>query len=71
MDTQCQNLKMTQRNDLLELLQRFEELFDGTHGTRKTDPVDFELNRIRSQYDCNNTQYPNYTRKCSKKRLAI
>ena len=32
---------MTQRNELLKLLQIFEELFDGTLGTQKTDPVDF------------------------------
>ena len=43
MENQCQHLTMTQRNELLKLLQKFEELFDGTLGTRKTDPVDFEL----------------------------
>ena len=34
---------MTQRNELLKLLQNFEELFDGTLGTWKTDPVDSDL----------------------------
>ena len=29
--------------NLLELLQKSEELFDGTLGTWKTDPVDFKL----------------------------
>ena len=43
MGTQCQHLTMTQRNDLLKLSQRFEELFNGTLGTWKTDPVDFKL----------------------------
>ena len=43
METQCQNLIMTQRNNLLKLLQFFEELFDGTLGTWKTDKVDFKL----------------------------
>ena len=43
METQRQNLTMTQRNNLLKLLQKFEELFDGTLGTWKTYPVDFEL----------------------------
>ena len=43
METQCQHLTMTQHNDLLKLLQKLEELFDGTLGTWKTDPVDFEL----------------------------
>ena len=43
METHCQHLTMTQHNDLLKLLQKFEELFDGTLGTWKTDPVDFKL----------------------------
>ena len=42
-ETQCQDYTMTQRNDLLKSLQKFEELFDGTLGTWKTDPVDFKL----------------------------
>ena len=43
MVTQFQHLTMTQRNELLKLLHKFEELFDGTLGTWKIDPVDFEL----------------------------
>ena len=43
MDNHCQHLTMTQRNELLKLLQKPEEFFDGTLGTRKIDPVDFEL----------------------------
>ena len=39
METQCQHLTMTQRNELLKLLQGFEEFFDGTLGTCKTDPL--------------------------------
>ena len=39
---------MTQRNSLLKLLQKFEDLFGGTLGTWKIDPVDFEL-----KYDMN------------------
>ena len=35
METQYQHLTMTQRNDLLKLLQIFEELFNGTLGTWK------------------------------------
>ena len=34
---------MTQRNELLKILQKFEELFDGTLGTWKTDLVDLKL----------------------------
>ena len=43
MKTQCQHLTITQRNELLKLLQKFEELFNVTLGTWKTDPVDFKL----------------------------
>ena len=43
MKNQFQHLTETQRKELLELLQNFEELFDGTLGTWKTDPVGFEL----------------------------
>ena len=43
MENQCQHLTMTQRNGLLKLLPKFEEFFDDTLGTWKTDPVDFEL----------------------------
>ena len=43
METQCQHLKITQRNELIKLLQIFEEFFEGTLGTWKTDPVDFEF----------------------------
>ena len=40
---QCQNLIEKQRNELLRLLQNFEYFFDGTIGTWKKYPVDFEL----------------------------
>ena len=43
MENQFQHLTTTQRNKLLKLLQKIEEFFDGTHGTWKTDPVDFKL----------------------------
>ena len=39
METQCQHLTITQRNELLKLLQNIEELFDETLGTCKTDPL--------------------------------
>ena len=45
MENQCQHLTMTQRNELLKLLQKFEELFYGTIDTWKTDTVDFELKK--------------------------
>ena len=43
METQCKHLTTTQCNESLKLLQKFEKLFNGTLGTWKTDPVDFEL----------------------------
>ena len=43
METQCQHLTMTQRNELLKLLQIFERLLNGTLGNWKTDPVEFEI----------------------------
>ena len=43
MENQCQHLTMTQCNELLKLLHKFEELFDGTLGTWKIDSVEFEL----------------------------
>ena len=43
METQCQHLTMTQQNNLLKLLHKSEEMFDGTLGTCKTDPVEFKL----------------------------
>ena len=41
MENQCQHLTETQRDELLKLSQKTKELFDGTLGTWKTDPLDF------------------------------
>ena len=35
METQCQNITITQRNESLGVLHRFEELLNGTLGTLK------------------------------------
>ena len=43
MKKQCQHLTMTQRNELLKLLQIFKELFDVTLVTWKINTVDLEL----------------------------
>ena len=43
MENQFQHKTEVQRNEFLKLLQNFEELFHGTLGTWKTDPVDLEL----------------------------
>ena len=49
MENQCQHLTMIQLNELRKLLQKFEDLFNGTLGTQKTDPVDFKLDHIQYQ----------------------
>ena len=41
METQCQHLTTTQINELIKLLQKLKELFDGTLDTWKTDPLYF------------------------------
>ena len=43
MENKYQHLTITQRNALLQFLQKFEDFFDGTISTWKTYPVDFEL----------------------------
>ena len=40
---QCQHLTATDRHRILHLLNKFEDLFDGTLGTWKTTTVDLEL----------------------------
>ena len=39
----CKHLSQSDQKKLLELLQQFEELFDGTLGDWRTEPVSFEL----------------------------
>ena len=43
MEIQCQHLTITQRNELLNVLHKFEQCLYGTLGICKTDLVDFEL----------------------------
>ena len=40
---ECTHLNSNEQGQLLQLLQRYEDLFDGTLGTWQTDPVDLEL----------------------------
>ena len=42
METQCQHLAITQCTEFLIVLLIFEELFDGTLGAWKTDPLYFK-----------------------------
>jgi hypothetical protein len=41
--TNCTQLISIEKNELLELLKKFEPLFDGTLGQRRTKPVSFQL----------------------------
>ena len=50
MKNQYQNLTEKQRNEFLELLKKFEELFDGTLGNWKRDLVDSKLKEYENQY---------------------
>jgi hypothetical protein len=40
---ECTHLGKDEQRQLLRLLEKFENIFDGTLGTWKTDPVDLEL----------------------------
>jgi hypothetical protein len=40
---ECTHLEKDKQKQLLILLQKFEELFDGSLGTWKTDPINLEL----------------------------
>ena len=43
MAEQCQHLNTKERKRFLNLLRKFEDLFDSTLGTWNTTPVDLEL----------------------------
>ena len=44
------HLSLHDKNKLLELLKEFEELFDGTLGDWRTEPVSFELKEGAKPY---------------------
>ena len=71
MENQCQNLKMTQCNELIKLLQKFVELFNGTLGTWKIDPVDFELKEDAEPICSRPYPVPKVHREMFKRRLSI
>jgi hypothetical protein len=48
--TNCTYLSLQDQNKLLKLLTEFEELFDGTLGDWKTEPVSFELKEGAKPY---------------------
>jgi hypothetical protein len=46
----CTHLSQHEQNELIEVLQEFEDLFDGTLGDWKTKPVHFELKSGATPY---------------------
>ena len=48
--TKCTNLTPSEQELLLEVLTEFEDLFDGTLGDWKTEPVSFELKEGAKPY---------------------
>ena len=46
----CKHLSQHDQNKLLDLLNKFEDLFDGTLGDWKTEPVSFELKEGAKPY---------------------
>jgi hypothetical protein len=40
---ECTHLEQSERRQLLHLLQKYEDLFDGSLGIWKTDPIQLEL----------------------------
>ena len=71
METQCQHLTMTQHNELLKLLHKFEELFDVILGTWKTYPVYFELKEDAKPICSQPYPVPNIHEENFKRRLNV
>jgi hypothetical protein len=46
----CKHLSANQQKQLLQLLKKYESLFDGTLGDWKTKPVSFQLKEGASPY---------------------
>jgi hypothetical protein len=46
----CKQLSANQQKKLLQLLKKYESLFDGTLGDWKTKPVSFQLREKASPY---------------------
>ena len=52
----CGHLTALQQSQLLALLHKYEELFDGTLGDFKTEPVRFHLKKMKSHIMANRSQ---------------
>ena len=60
-ENNCKHLSADQQNMLLQLLMKYESLFDGTLGDWKTTPVSFQLKEGSAEH----SQYQKYIRKSS------
>ena len=54
----CKHLNAAEREELLKLLQKYEELFDGTLGDWKTEPVKLELKKDAKPFHSRPFQVP-------------
>ena len=71
MENQCQYVIEVQRNELLKLLQKLEELFNGRIGTRKTDSEDFKFKEDAKTICSRPYPVPKVHKKCFKRSLNI
>jgi hypothetical protein len=49
-ENNCSHLNPVEQKQLLEVLNEFEDLFDGTLGDWNTEPVSFELKEVSKPY---------------------
>ncbi len=63
--TNCTKLNSVEQTKLLELLEKFEQLFDGTLGNWRTKPVSFQLKDGVTPYHGRAFPIPKYTKKSS------
>ena len=64
----CKHLSADQQKKLLQLLKKYESLFDGTLGDWKTKPVSSQLKEAVSPYHSQASQYQRYIKKPLSKR---
>jgi hypothetical protein len=62
------HVSANQQKKLLQLLKKYELLFDGTFGHWKTKPVSFQLKEGVSPYPAEHSQYQRYINKPLSKR---
>jgi hypothetical protein len=63
--TNCTQLNSVEQDKLLELLKKFEPLFDGTLGNWRTKPVSFQLKDRVTPTMAELFRYPKYIKKIS------